>query len=241
MLIILCLRSARKLSCVSSGHAGIRRERHTPTASHSSVATQSLFSNNTLSLHEWRERPESYDQTQHCRNRCRPGERRPRSLSVPWMYPRAPWELSEVSEDWERNIWTRFPIKKEATLTSMQAFQIKTRWSVPVQDDQMNTRSRCSYSGVYMARLSATKTLHLVSMGAVEHGQKERSRSSPGQLSLKLTSEVKMLSVCQLHHALIMSSYTMYHVKPLAFKYFWIISNVCACPNQEKYDLNKER
>lgn len=75
------------------------------------------------------------------------------------------------------------------------------------------------------------QTQHLVSMEEgyvkMEQSQEEgfftawcQSSVSPGQFPLQQTSEVKMLSVCQLHHTLIISSYSIYHVKPLAFKHF---------------------
>lgn len=57
----------------------------------------------------------------------------------------------------------------------------------------------------------------------MEQSQGERfltARLRPVQRSLKQTSDVKMLSVCQLHHTLIISPYNVYHVKPLAFKHF---------------------
>lgn len=95
------------------------------------------------------------------------------------------------------------------------------------------------------------QTLHPVSLveGYVKIDQSQQERFltvklvSPGQFSLKQTSEVKMLSVCQLYHTPIISFYTtVYHVKPLAFKYFVHLKSVgITFPNQEKCDLNKAR
>lgn len=90
------------------------------------------------------------------------------------------------------------------------------------------------------------QTLHLVSMGEVESSQKVSSQTVSIQFqSWPALSEANLRSENALSMSVTPHSYYVFlpHVSCYAFglQIFLCILNVCACPNQEEYDLNKER
>lgn len=194
---------------------------------HASVCSKTIHHSpwwDTLSLFSGVTRTHSPANQSHLCHLCKHTyvSHRARRCRASWMYPRAPWE---PSADWAGNIWTRFPIK-QGNSDQHASCKMKNRWASPCS--KLLNEHQIMMQGVFSSPCVTkrykwwlqSQTPHLVSVQqgnvALDLRQEDifcvcmmSASASLGQFPLKQASEVKMLSVCQLHRTYY---FLLYHI-----------------------------